>query len=133
VKVCAAALPADQREGPIMKQRMMTALAVAAALGLALGLGAAAAHAGPCSDQIAQFEQAVRQSAGTVGAGPTEQQSVGAQLRHQPTPGSVAEAEAQAQASFQAMLARAKQLDAEDNRACCMRALAEAERRFNLQ
>ena len=117
-----------------MQQRWMTGLVIGAAtFCLTLSLGAAAAHAGPCTEQITQFEQTVRQSAGTVGAGPTEQQSVGAQLRHQPTPNSVREAEAQAQASFQAALARAKELDQDGNDAGCMQALAEARRRFNLQ
>ena len=46
----------------------------------ALGLGVASAHAGPCTDRIAQFELAVRQSAGKPDAGPMAAQSVGAQL-----------------------------------------------------
>src|SRR5215510_1747208 len=90
-------------------------------IGAALLLTAASAHAGPCSDAIAQFEQAVRQSAGNPDAGPFAQQSVGAQLRHQPTPGSVARAEAQAQGTFAAALARAKRLDARGDRAGCTR------------
>ena len=43
--------------------RAWTAVAV-------LGLSLTAAHAGPCSKKIAQFEQAVRQSAGNPNAGP---------------------------------------------------------------
>ena len=96
-----------------------------------LGLGVAAAHAGPCS-RIAQFEQAVRQSAGNPHAGPMAPQSIGAQLDVQPTPASVRRAEQKAQATFAATLARAKRFDAQGNRAGCTRALAAAKRMYNL-
>jgi hypothetical protein len=112
-----------------MKRALIPALAV----GGCLAVGAEPAHAGPCTTRIAQFEQAVRQSSATVGAGPTEKQSVGAQLRHQPTPDSVKEAEARAQTSFDAVLARAKDLDAQGDEAGCTAALTEAQRMFNLQ
>ena len=99
----------------------------------ALCLGVASAHAGPCSNEIAQFEQAVRQSAGNPNAGPIAPQSIGAQLDRQPTPGSVKRAERRAQAAFDATLARAKRLDARGNRAGCTRALATAKGMYNLQ
>ncbi len=60
-------------------------------------------------------------------------QSIGAQLDRQPTPGSVQRAEERAQATFAATMARAKRLDAQGNRAGCMRALAAAKRMYNLQ
>jgi hypothetical protein len=94
-------------------------------------LGAASALAGPCTTQIAEFEQAVRQSANNPGAGPMATQSIGAQIDRQPTPGSVKRAEKHAQASFDAALARAKRLDARGNRAC-VRALATAKSMYNL-
>ena len=78
--------------------RAWTAVAV-------LGLSLTAAQAGPCSEKIAQFEQAVRQSAGDPNAGPMAPQSIGAQLDRQPTPASVRRAEQQAQAAFAATLA----------------------------
>jgi hypothetical protein len=96
-------------------------------------LSATSAHAGPCSAAIAQFEQTVHQSAKDPDAGPTARQSIGAQLRHQPTPGSVARAEARAQGTFAAALARAKRLDARGNRAGCAQALAAAKRIYSLQ
>jgi hypothetical protein len=96
-------------------------------------LGTASAGAGPCSNAIAQFEQAVRQSANKPDAGPTARQSIDAQLDRQPTPGSVARAEARAQTTFEASLARAKRFDARGNRAGCTRALAAAKRMYNLQ
>jgi hypothetical protein len=97
-----------------------------------LGLSVTAAHAGPCSSKIAQFEQAVRQSAANPNAGPMAPQSIGAQLDRQPTPASMRRAEQQAQATFAATLARAKRLDAQGNRAGCSRALAAAKRMYNL-
>ena len=105
--------------------RAWTAVAV-------LDLSLTAAHAGPCSEKIAQFEQAVRQSAGDPNAGPMAPQSIGAQLNQQPTPGSVKRAQERAQATFAATLARAKRLDARGNRAGCTRALAAAKRMYNL-
>ena len=105
--------------------RALTAVAV-------LGLGLTAAQAGPCSKKIAQFEQAVRQSAGNPNAGPMARQSIGAQLDRQPTPGSVKRAQERAKATFAATLARAKRLDARGNRAGCTRALAAAKRMYNL-
>ena len=115
---------------------MMTATnlrATAASIVLAaLGLSIASAHAGPCTSKIAQFEKAVRQSAGNPNAGPMARQSIGAQLDRQPTPASVERAEQQAQATFTAALARAKRLDAQGNRTGCTRALAAAKRMYNL-
>ena len=91
------------------------------------------AHAGPCSNAIAQFEQAVQQAANNPSAGPTARQSIDAQLDHQPTPDSVARAEARAQATFDPALARAKRLNAQGHRIDCMRALGAAKRMFDLQ
>ena len=96
------------------------------------GLGITSAHAGPCTSKIAQFEQAVRQSAGNPNAGPMAPQSIGAQLGYQPTPASIKRAEQQAQAAFAATLARAKRLDAKRDRTGCMRALTAAKRMYNL-
>lgn len=112
-----------------MNRRAATAWIVAAAL----GLGIASAHAGPCTKSIAQFELAVRQSANNPNAGPMAPQSIGPQLGQQPTPGSVKQADAQAQAAFDATMARAKRLDARGNRAGCTRALVAAKRMYNLQ
>src|SRR5499427_2242162 len=98
-----------------------------------VGLGVALAQAGPCSTEIAQFEQAVRQSANNPNAGPFARQSVGAQLDRQPTPGSIKRAERRARAAFEKTLTRAKRFDARGNRSGCTRALAEARGMYNLQ
>ena len=92
----------------------------------ALALGIPSAHAGPCSEAIAQFEQAVRQSANNPNAGPVAPQSIGAQLDREPTPASIKRAAARARAAFAAALARAKRLDAQGDRARCTKALARA-------
>jgi len=110
--------------------RQATAALVAAAV---LGLGVPSAHAGPCSTEIAQFEQAVRQSANNPNAGPFAPQSAGAQLDRQPTPGSIKRAERRARAAFEATLTRAKRLDARGDLSGCTRALAEAKGMYNLQ
>jgi hypothetical protein len=58
-----------------------------------LCLNITVAQAGPCSEDIAQFEAAIRQSAGNPIAGLTAPQSVGAQLNRQPTPESLKQAQ----------------------------------------
>jgi len=96
-------------------------------------LSTASAHAGPCGSAIAQFEQAVRQSAKNPAAGPTANQSVGAQTGRQPTPDSVKRAEESAQATFEAALARAKSLDTQGDEAGCSRALADAQQMYSFR
>ena len=118
---------------PRLWERFMNRRIAAAFCMAALGLGISAAHAGPCSAKIAQFELAVRQSAGNPNAGPFGPQSIGAQIDRQPTPASIKRAKERAQAQFAATLARAKQLDAQGNRAGCRRALATAKDMYNLQ
>jgi hypothetical protein len=98
-----------------------------------LGLSVASAHAGPCTDKIAQFELAVRRSASKPNAGPFAPQSIGAQIDRQPTPASIRRAEKRARAIFAATLARAKRLDARGNRAGCTQALSTARDMYNLQ
>jgi hypothetical protein len=107
---------------------------IAAAFFMAyLGLSVSLAHAGPCTGEMAQFELAVRQSAGKPDAGPFAPQSIGAQIDRQPTPASIKRAEKRAQAIFAATLARAKRLDAGGNRAGCTQALSAARDMYNLQ
>ena len=98
-----------------------------------LGPSVASALSGPCSNEIAEFEQAVRRSAGNPNAGPMAPQTIGAQLGEQPTPASVRRAQQRAQAAFNATMARAKRLDAGGNNAGCMQALAAAKRMYNLR
>jgi hypothetical protein len=115
-----------------MRHRAISRPSATVLVAAALGLGVASAHAGPCSSRIAQFEQAVRQSAGNPNAGPMAPQSIGAQLGYQPTPASIRRAEQNAQVAFAATLARAKRHDKQGNRVGCTRALAAAKRMYNL-
>jgi len=88
--------------------------------------------AGPCTKMIARFEMTVRQSADIPGSGPMAAQSIGAQLGHQPTPSSVAQADAKADGAFDAALMRARTLDAKGKRKC-VQALHEAMTLYNLK
>ena len=109
----------------------MNRLTAALVIPAALALGVPAAHAGPCGAAIAQFEEAVRQSANNPNAGPFAPQAVGAQLDREPTPASIARARKRARAAFERELGRAKRLDARaDTR--CSAALARAEGMYNL-
>jgi hypothetical protein len=101
-------------------------------VGAALAVLATSAQAGPCTADIAQFEEAVRQSANNPNAGPMAPQTVGAQIDREPTPASIARAKKRAQTAFAAALARAKRLDARGDRAGCARALQRAKGMYNL-
>jgi hypothetical protein len=108
-----------------MERSRIVAFAAVALIG-----GSAASYAGPCTKQISQLEQKIRlaqEGSPPGGAGePSAPQSVGAQLHHQPTPGSVQSAERIANADGEAALARARNADAAGNAAACAKALAEA-------
>jgi hypothetical protein len=97
-----------------------------------LGLGPTFAHAGPCSADIAQFETAIRQSAGNPLAGLSARQSVSAQLNHQPTVASLKHENERLKSQFAAIMARAKRLDAQGDRAGCTAALDAAKRMYIL-
>jgi hypothetical protein len=110
------------------KRQVIAAIIIAEALGLSPEF----AHAGPCSQDIAQFEAAVRQSANNPFAGLTAPQSIGADLNHQPTVASMKRAEARMKSKFSSNLARAKALDKRGDRAGCARALDAAKRMYIL-
>jgi hypothetical protein len=101
-------------------------------LGAALSMTTTFAKAGPCSVDIAQFEAAIRQSAGNPDAGLMAPQSVAAQNDRQPTVASVKKAERELRAKFAATMARARRLDARNHRSGCERALADAKRMYIL-
>jgi hypothetical protein len=96
------------------------------------GLTPTFAEAGPCSADIAQFETAIRQSAGNPYAGLTAPQSVAAQDDRQPTVASMKKAESGLKAKFATMMVQAKRLDARNDRAGCERALSVAKRMYIL-
>jgi len=81
-----------------------------------------AAHSGPCTAQIAQFERQIRLAAPSLGSGPTGPQTLGAQLHYQPTPADVQSAERRASARVDAALQRAQQADADGDAVACAQA-----------
>jgi hypothetical protein len=95
-----------------MRNVMCRLLVAGAICGLTIG----SAGAGPCSREIAQIEYVMRHPGGTIG--PTNPQSVGAQLHHQPTKASVARAIKRADARYYRTMARARALDAKGSLRC---------------
>jgi hypothetical protein len=108
--------------------RLLTALTACGALALDI----AAAHAGPCSEEIASLQEAAGQLVYNPHAGPSAPQSIGAQLGRQPTPESVRRAHGEAQSRLAAALAHAEALDAEGKQALCMQAVTDAKRLLGL-
>jgi hypothetical protein len=110
----------------------MSNLRVTAAFAICalLGLNPTIAQAGPCTADIAQFEGAIRQSAGNPFAGLMARQSVNAQLGRQPTPESLQQANERLKSQFSATMARAKRYDAQNNRSGCSRALNAAKKMY---
>jgi hypothetical protein len=104
--------------------------------GTALLASVAAALAGPCTKQIADLEQQIRQlqaNSSLSGAGqPSASQTVGAQLHHQPTPGSVENAQSKAKTDAIAALGRARNADKAGDAAACATALDEAKRLYGI-
>lgn len=103
----------------------------------ALLASAAVAQAGPCTAQIAQLEQQIARlqaKPAPGGAGePTAPQSLGAQLHHQPTPGSVQSAQNKAKTDAAAAIERARKADEAGDAAGCAAALDEARRLYGLE
>jgi hypothetical protein len=112
--------------------RIMPSCVGALTVAIALGQSLASAAAGPCTQDIAQIEQAARAANGPD-SGPTAPQSTNAQLHRQPTPGSIRQAEDQTSAAFSAALASAKEFDAQGKRAECQSKVDELKRMLVLQ
>jgi hypothetical protein len=92
-----------------------------------------AGFAGPCTDAIADMQSRLdaRLAASTADA-PSAPESTAATLHHQPTPDSIAAAEANLGAGVAtqqaaAALSRARTADASGDKAGCQQALADAE------
>src|ERR1700692_4271341 len=88
-RICSYNPKANSGALPMSHPRITAAL-----VGAVLGLTAADAWAGPCSSDIAQFDAPIAQSKGNPYAGLSARQTVGADLNHQPTQASVAQAQA---------------------------------------
>jgi hypothetical protein len=102
----------------------ITAAIVAA---VALAFSGAPASAGPCGREVAAFRQSLPKNTKTdpalIGTAP---QSIDAQLSHQPTPASIAQAEQAAQSDLAKALARAKAFDAQGKEGKCRKELEKA-------
>jgi len=99
----------------------------------ACSAGSEAALAGPCTDQIAAVERQIQAAPAGPQSGPSAAQSVGAQLHHQPTPGSVQSAEGEARSAAAAALLRARAADAAGDAAACKKALEDVRELYGLQ
>lgn len=108
------------------------------------------AQSGPCTEQISQLE---RQIANIVPGwhsgpttprsarawqprpqtGPTASQSIGAQLHHQPTPGSIQQADRDANKDADEAFDRAKKADTAGNATECNAALQRVRQLYELQ
>jgi len=106
-------------------------------VGLALcvvqGAFIAAAAAGPCTAQIEQIDKALSQSGGKWNIGPTAQQTTAAQRHVQPTPQSVEQAQQSAREQLNALLARARSLDAAGDGTECAKAVEQIRLMTGLQ
>jgi hypothetical protein len=104
----------------------------AAMLAIAVSLPTSS-YAGPCTAEIGRIQVEIdKQIEITAGKGKTAKQTVGAQLGHQPTPQSIADAEAALgegapQAALHA-LERARELDKKGDAKGCTLASQEAQR-----
>ncbi|QTL02803.1 hypothetical protein J5J86_18800 [Aquabacter sp. L1I39] len=103
-------------------------LAAAAAIASLSGLASEAARAEPCIEQIVALQQRLKAVQPSGPKPPTEPQSVGAQLDHQPTPSSVEAAEGKLPPAVgpAAALNAAQNFQAAGDEQSCLKAVAEA-------
>jgi hypothetical protein len=94
--------------------------------------GIDAARSGPCAEDIVLLERQIAMTVPGPQTGPTGDQTIGAQLHRQPTPGSVERAEHAANKDADEALARAKQADAAGNAADCNTALTRARELYGI-
>jgi hypothetical protein len=104
--------------------RLLEAVAICALVTLSVPRAFAessvvAAHAGPCTGQIAQLLKIAQSDS------PTLPQMRSAQLHHEPTLKAVNDAENEAKTEAAAALARAQTADAKDDATACTKAVSE--------
>jgi hypothetical protein len=104
--------------GPILDVHPLAIVPLAIAL-----MCPVAAHAGPCSEEIARVELALSQAQANRQIGPSAPESAGALLHRQPTPETVARAQTEAEKNTDAALALARKLNAEGKDSECVAAL----------
>ena len=109
-------------------------LPVACAVALAASMSAA--YAGPCAHEIDRMQAAIdARLEAKAAAGPAGRESTAATMNRQPTPGSIAAAEArlgevspQTIEAVGAAMARARAADGAGDKGACEQALADAQR-----
>jgi predicted lipid-binding transport protein (Tim44 family) len=115
----------------VMTMRQLVLLSAAGLAGSTI-----TGYAGPCSPEIERMQARVDAKVEVVaGAGPSASEGSGALLHRQPTPGSIATAEAalgevspQTVKAVREAMARARSADQAGNLAACEQALAEVQR-----
>jgi hypothetical protein len=110
---------------------MNRGIVAALILAIASAFPIASATAGPCSEDVASFRQALNQQRRQPDGFGTAPQSIAAQLERQPTPESVERAKKSAQASISDLLTRAETLDAQGKADECRNAIATARLMLN--
>jgi len=85
-----------------------------------------AAHAAPCSEQIARVEMVLSQAQANQQIAPTAPESRAARLHRQPTPETVGKAETVAKDKVEAAVALARKLDSEGKDSECIATLEKA-------
>src|SRR5262249_47197978 len=110
-------------------QRSMLACAVAFAASMST------AHAGPCSPEVTQIQSLIDAKIHAKAGAATAPESTAAKTHHQPTPSSIAAAEAEhgqlSTEEFNAInvaMARAHEADAGGDKSACEQALADVKR-----
>jgi hypothetical protein len=111
------------------QRRLAGAICVASAIMLG---GVGAAHSGPCTTQIAALEQQINTTPPGPESGPSAPQTLGAQLHHQPTPGSVDRGEHLANKDGDVALDRARKADERGDAKICNDALDQARRLYGI-
>jgi hypothetical protein len=114
----------------INTQRRLAGVVCAASAILFGGVGAA--HSGPCTTQIVALEQQINTASPGPESGPSAPQTLGAQLHHQPTPGSVDRGEHIANKDGDVALDRARKADERGDAKICNDALDEARRLYGV-
>jgi hypothetical protein len=102
----------------------------------ALVASTSASYAGPCSHEIDRMQAAIdARLEAKAAAGPAARESTAATMNRQPTPGSIAAAEArlgevspQTIEAVAAAMARARQADSAGDKSACEQALADVQR-----
>jgi hypothetical protein len=120
----------EQIINQISTQKRLVGVVCAASAVMLGGIGAA--HSGPCTTQIVAIEQQINTAPPGPESGPSAPQTLGAQLHHQPTPGSVDRGEHLANKDGDVALDRARKADELGDAKTCNNALDEARRLYGI-